>query len=76
MKNLREKFARKRGLLIMEENANIVNFEEVTDGEIDDIWDMLFPQITETREKVQKWEHVNQTKPRRYLKFLTMCFGL
>ena len=58
----------------MEENANIVNFEEVTDGEVNDIWNMLFPQMVETREKVQTWEQQHQTKPRRYLKFLTMCF--
>jgi len=58
----------------MEENANIVNFEEVTDGEVNDIWNMLFPQMVETREKVQAWEKQHQTKPRRYLKFLTMCF--
>jgi len=58
----------------MEENARIVNFEEVTDGEISDIWDMLFPQMIETRERIQKLEQANQTKPRRYLKFLTMCF--
>jgi len=58
----------------MEENANIVNFEEVTDGEVNDIWNMLFPQMVETREKMQAWEQQHQTKPRRYLKFLTMCF--
>ena len=57
----------------MEQNANIVNFEEVTDGEINDIWNILFPQIVETKEKMQKFEQVQQTKPRRYLKFLTMC---
>jgi len=56
----------------MEENANIVNFEEVSDGEINDIWDMLFPQATETKDRMQNWEPQNQTKPRRYLKFLTM----
>jgi len=56
----------------MEENANIANFEEVTDSEINDIWNALFPQMIETREKIQKWEQTTQTKPRRYLKFLTM----
>jgi len=58
----------------MEENANIVNFEEVTDVEINDIWYTLFPHSTEPKESVQKLEPANQTKPRRYLKFLTMCF--
>jgi len=56
----------------MDENVNIVHFEEVTDSEINDIWSMLFQQTAEKREKIQKWEHANQTKPRRYLKFLTM----
>ena len=56
----------------MEENTNIVNFEEVTDGEINDIWDMFFMQQTEKKERIQKREQLNQTKPRRYLKFLTM----
>jgi len=58
----------------MEENAKVVGFEEVTDGELNDIWSILLPQMVETREKVQKWEQPDQTKPRRYLKFLTMCF--
>jgi len=56
----------------MEENANIISFEEVNDSEINDIWDMLFPKMAEMREKRQKQDQANQTKPRRYLKFLTM----
>ena len=60
----------------MEKNANIVSFEEVTDCEINDIWNILFPQIVETKEKVQKLEQSHQTKPRRYLKFLTMCLNM
>ena len=60
----------------MEENASIANFEEVTDSEISDIWNMLFPQATEKRERLQSLEQARLTKPRRYLKFLTMCFNL
>jgi len=56
----------------MEENANIVSFEEVTDHEFNDIWTMLFPQTTEKRERLQIIDPSCQTKPRRYLKFLTM----
>jgi len=56
----------------MEENRNIVNFEEVHDNEIDDIWDILFPYIGEKKEKLIKLDQSQQTKPRRYLNFLTM----
>jgi len=56
----------------MEENANIVNFEEVTDNEINDIWDMLFWQQAEKKERLQIIDKTTQAKPRRYLKFLTM----
>jgi len=56
----------------MEENANIENFEEINDNEINDLWNMLFSQTTEKREVLQKLEPQNHAKPRRYLKFLTM----
>ena len=56
----------------MEENRNIVNFEEVHDNEIDDIWAILFPYIGEKKEKLIKLDQSKQTKPRRYLNFLTM----
>ena len=56
----------------MEENGNIVNFEEIHDSEFNDIWDIFFPNVVEKREKLQKRDLANQTKPRRYLKFLTM----
>jgi len=56
----------------MEENANNVNFEEVTDNEINDIWDMLFWKQAEKKERLKIREQVNLEKPRRYLKFLTM----
>jgi len=57
---------------MMEENANIENFEEVNDSEINDLWNMLFSHTTERKERLQKLEPQNQAKPRRYLKFLTM----
>ncbi|MDR2571489.1 MAG: hypothetical protein LBD23_14520 [Oscillospiraceae bacterium] len=56
----------------MEENKNIVNFEEVLDTEINDIWDIFFPYMTEKKEKLQKADQPDKTKPRRYLRFLTM----
>jgi len=56
----------------MEEKRNIVSFEEVTDVEINDIWDMFFPKIAEFKESKQTRDPVIQTKPRRYLRFLTM----
>jgi len=56
----------------MEENLSIINFEEVHDSEINDIWDIFFPNVVEKREKRQKRDLPNQNKPRRYLKFLTM----
>ena len=57
----------------MEDNKNTVNFEEVLDTEIDDIWDIFFPYMVEKKEKMQKLDpKEQQTKPRRYLRFLTM----
>jgi len=55
----------------MEENNN-VKFEEVLETEIDDIWDIFFPYMADKKEKLRKLEGQEQTKPRRYLKFLTM----
>jgi len=56
----------------MEEKKDIVSFEEVLDSEIDDIWDIFFPYMTEKKEKLKKLNINEQSKPRRYLKFLTM----
>lgn len=55
----------------MEEKKGI-EFEEVLDSEMDDIWDIFFPYIAEKKEKVQKLEQTEKSKPRRYLRFLTM----
>lgn len=56
----------------MEDNKTAVNFEEVLESEIDDIWDIFFPYMVEKKEKLKKLDQPEQTKPRRYLKFLTM----
>ena len=56
----------------MEENRNKVDFEEVLDSEIDDIWDIFFPYMADKKEKLRKLDPAEQNKPRRYLKFLTM----
>jgi len=56
----------------MEENNSVVFFEEVLDAEIDDIWDIFFPYMSEKKDKLRKRDSAEQTKPRRYLKFLTM----
>jgi len=56
----------------MEENTNIVDFEEIPDSELNDIWHALFPQVKEKKEKIQKLDKTTLTKPRRHLKFLTM----
>jgi len=56
----------------MEEKRNVINFEEVLDSEIDDIWDIFFPYMAEKKEKLRKLDPAEKTKPRRYLKFLTM----
>jgi len=56
----------------MEENKNSISFEEVLDTEIDDIWDIFFPYMADKKEKLKKLDKDEQTKPRRYLKFLTM----
>jgi len=56
----------------MEESRNVSTFEEVLDIEIDDIWDIFFPKASERQIKKQIHESQEQSKPRRYLKFLTM----
>ena len=56
----------------MEKDEGRMQFEEVLDSEIDDIWDIFFPYMKEKKEKVNKLNEEEQTKPRRYLKFLTM----
>jgi len=59
----------------MEKTESIIHFEEVLDTEIDDIWDIFFPYMTEKRERITKPHNRSareQTKPRRYLRFLTM----
>jgi len=57
------------------EDKNAMSFEEVMETEITDIWDIFFPYITDSKDNVKKTFRHNpaeQTKPRRYLRFLTM----
>ncbi|MCL2223096.1 MAG: hypothetical protein FWC20_12135 [Oscillospiraceae bacterium] len=56
------------------EEKETVKFEEVLESEVDDIWDIFFPYMAESKEKHKKLNTTEQPKPRRYLKFLTMCF--
>ena len=56
----------------MEENGSILHFEKVHDSEINDIWDIFFPKTAEKKEKAKKLSIDKKSKPRRYLKFLTI----
>jgi hypothetical protein len=56
----------------MENSKTIIDFEETTGDEIEDIWDIFFPKSPEKAAKKQALDYQEQTKPRRYLKFLTM----
>ena len=56
----------------MENNKNMVTFEEAGDDKIEDIWDIFFPKASERTPIQQRLDSQEQTKPRRYLKFLTM----
>jgi len=56
----------------MEENIKSISFEEIHDSEFDDIWDIFFPNMSERKNIRQLHDQQEQTKPRRYLKFLTM----
>jgi len=56
----------------LEEKQKVIDFEEVLDTEIDDIWDIFFPYMQEKKEKVLKFDQPEKTKPRRYMKFLTI----
>jgi len=56
----------------LEENRNIVDFDEVLDSEIDDIWDIFFPYMQEKKETIHRLDQPEKSKPRRYMKFLTI----
>jgi len=56
----------------LEENRNVLNFEEVLDTEIDEIWDIFFPYMQEKKEKIRRLEETEKQKPRRYMKFLSI----
>ena len=56
----------------MEENKNVISLEEVLDTEIDDIWDIFFPYMTEKKDALQKLDEKEKTKPRRHLRFIAM----
>jgi len=56
----------------MENSKTIIDFEEAREDEITDIWDIFFPNNSERTSITQKLDSQEQTKPRRYLKFLTM----
>ena len=56
----------------MENSKNIIDFEEARSDEIEDIWDIFFPKASEKSPVKQGLDSQEQTKPRRYLKFLTM----
>ena len=56
----------------MEDRKTTVSFEEVLETEIDDIWDIFFPYMTEKKEALQKLEDNEQTKPRRHMRFIAM----
>ena len=58
----------------MENKKKVVDYEEVLDTEISDIWDIFFPYMDEKKLKPRKTELAEQSKPRRYLKFLTICW--
>jgi len=55
----------------MEENRNTVTFEKVLDNELDDLWSIFFSQTGEKKKKTQL-DQQKKTKPRRYLKLLTI----
>ena len=56
----------------MDDRNDELNFEEVLDNEIDDIWDIFFPYMTEKKMALTRLDEPEPTKPRRYLRFLTM----
>lgn len=57
---------------MMDEKKEELGFEEVLDDEIDDIWDLFFPYMVEKKEKVNRLNSTEQSKPRKSLKFLSM----
>jgi len=56
----------------MENSKNTTDLEETHDDEIEDVWDIFFPKASERTPIIHRYDVQDQTKPRRYLKFLTM----
>jgi len=56
----------------MEDKRKAIEYEEVLDSEIDDIWDILFPYMAEKKERLKKLDETEKNKPRRHMRFLTM----
>ena len=56
----------------MEENNGTLEFEEVLDKEINEIWDIFFPYMAEKKETLQKLDETEKPKPRRHLRFIAM----
>ena len=56
----------------MEDSKNTIDYEEPRSDEIEDIWDIFFPKASDRISIKQMLDSQEQTKPRRYLKFLTM----
>ena len=59
---------------MIDDREEDVGYEDVLDSEIDDIWDIFFPYTKDKKEVYTRLDDVEaaQTKPRRYLKFLSM----
>jgi hypothetical protein len=56
----------------VEKDKEAMQFEEVLDTEIDDLWDLFFPYMIEKKEKMRRLDQAEKNKPRRHLRFLTM----
>jgi len=56
----------------MEKKNAEIRFEEVSESESDDIWEILFPSIAEKREAINTFTQGEKKKPRRYLRFLSI----
>ena len=59
----------------MIDNEAAVGVEEAFDTENNDIWDIFFPYMADKKSsqtKLRNAEQREQSKPRRYMRFLTM----
>jgi len=54
------------------EERKTSEFGDVLDSEMDDLWDIFFPYMSDEKDQLREVDFADHRKPRKYLNFLTM----